>query len=252
MATIKLVPEPFQRASRLRAELVNAPRIGDDDNVYFTQVQANISKCYPRNNCQKMEQLGAFADRHVDGDHAGKYTCAGACSDMPASYHPGLFILYELGVFVRLDNGHHVCFSGLRYHGGTPPTAPGDETPQFWACRLLHISYPSLHLTDMRGKQSIGPSGISNHEILYLTPEMMNHCIPNLKDFPLHAQRASYVSDGVGIMSQEAQTTLVSRLLLQVNGHEYTVIKYLTGHQSCVNIRWQGCHTMFTLTLPNS
>lgn len=221
MATIRLAPDSFHEAACLRAELVNAPRVAHDDNVYFTQVQANVSKCYPRNSADNMEQLGGFGDMHTDWDHPGKMTVAGAFSHMPDRYHPGLFILYELGVFVRLDNGHHVCFSGLRYHGGFPPTAPEGEQPASWACRLLHVSYPSDAITNMSGRQAIGPlpgSGEgSKDDILYLSPEMAEHIVPNVKDYPLYSQRANYVSDSVGILSAEAHTTFVSRLLLRVS-----------------------------------
>jgi hypothetical protein len=251
MATVRLAPESFHKAARVRAELVNAPRMAHDENVYFTQVQANISKCYNHNTENNMEQLGGFGDRHTDWDHEGKFTVAGAFSHMPPTYHPGLFMLYELGVFARLDNGHHICFSGLRYHGGTPPTASGDEEPVYWACRLLHISYPSKKATDMSCRQALGP--LPGDEILYLSPEMTEHNIPDLENFPLHAQRANYVADSVGILSPEAHTTFVSRSLMRVSRDWYVYTNLvLTGLQSSVNIKWQECHTMFILTQPNS
>jgi len=57
-------------------------------------------------------------------------------SDTPEDYHPGRFHPLELGVYVVRENIVCINFTGLWYHGGTPPMcAKGD--PIHWAYRIL-------------------------------------------------------------------------------------------------------------------
>ncbi|KAF8572620.1 hypothetical protein K439DRAFT_1625649 [Ramaria rubella] len=153
VAAMKLAPESVQHAACLKAELAQMY----DGPLTITD-------------------LGPSGDRHNDNnDEESGYSNASVHLHLPADYHPGLFMFYELGVFICLDRNVNFCFSGLRYHGGTPPTAPAGVIPPAWNMWILTIQYPVQHLMNMSARQSLTapPDG----SILYVTLEMQEHCI---------------------------------------------------------------------------
>ncbi|KAF8582604.1 hypothetical protein K439DRAFT_1618131 [Ramaria rubella] len=152
--------------------------------------------------------LGPSGDRHNDNnDKESGYSNASVHSHLPVDYHPGLFMFYELVI----------------YHGGTPPTAPLGVIPPAWNTQILTIQYPAQHLMDMSARQSLAtlPGG----SILYVTPEMQEHCILT-KEYRLWSIRATYVTDNSDLMSRKAHMTFVGRLLLQLCQHTLRGMPY--------------------------
>ncbi|KAF8572841.1 hypothetical protein K439DRAFT_1625494 [Ramaria rubella] len=169
--------ESVQRAACLKAELVNSPLIAQDNNFYHRESQINMSQAQMYDGPLTITNLGLSCDRHnYNNNEESGYSNASVHSHLPADYHPGLFMFYKLGVFIRLDRNVNFCFLGLRYHSGTPPTVPPGVIPPAWNVRILTIQYPAQHLMNMSARQSLAtlPGG----SILYVTPEMQEHCIP--------------------------------------------------------------------------
>ncbi|KAF8578651.1 hypothetical protein K439DRAFT_1621167 [Ramaria rubella] len=202
VAAMKLAPESVQHAAQLKADLVNSPLIVQDDNFYHRESQSNMSQAQMYDGHLTITDLGPSGDRHNDNNNEESgYSNALVHSYLLAEYHPDLFMFYELG---------------LRYHGGTPPTAPPGVTPPAWNTRILIIQYPARHLMNMSARQSL--AALPGGAILYVTPEMQEHHVPK-KKYQLWSTRATYVTDGYDLMSQKAHTTFVARLLLQLCHH---------------------------------
>ena len=118
-------------------------------------------------------------------------------TDIASTESPGYFILQEIGAavgqsmnrtvnervcthfhlivsYVELDGGGEplpLCFSGLRFHGGFPPTAaPGDE-PNPWSYRVAVVCYPPRRMLDGTGR--IALSTFPDGELMTLPPEMV-------------------------------------------------------------------------------
>ena len=118
-------------------------------------------------------------------------------TDIAPTDSPGYFILQEIGAAVgqsdvrsddqrvctnihliilhlELDGGGEplpLCFSGLRFHGGFPPTsAPGTE-PNPWSYRAAVVCYPPRRMLDGTGR--IALSTFPDGELMMLPPEMV-------------------------------------------------------------------------------
>ncbi|KAF8575143.1 hypothetical protein K439DRAFT_1623816 [Ramaria rubella] len=207
VAAMKLALESVQHAAQLKADLVNSPLIAQDDNFYHHKSQINMLQAQMYNGPLTITDLGPSGDRHNDNnDKESGYSNTSVHSHLPAEYHPGLFMFYELG---------------LRYHGGTPPTAPPGVTPPTWNAQILIIQYPARHLMNMSVRQSL--TALPSGAILYVTPEMQEHRVPK-KKYRLWSTRATYVTDGYDLMSRKAHTMFVARLLLQVGEHNLTKV----------------------------
>jgi hypothetical protein len=195
-------PAKFLEAARLRSELVNLPRLGVDGNHYFGSFQLNIARAARHDAPETLSQdMSDFAGKHMDGgDHPAYYTNMLALSDLPPDYHPGVFIFYDLGAYVRMDGITSVNFTGLRFHGGTPATAPPGANPLNWPYRLTHISYPPTRIMDMSARQALAtlPGGST----MYVTPEMQEHLVPQTA-FQVPSKNANTILDGVGLMSRD-------------------------------------------------
>jgi len=180
-------------------------------------MQLNFSKCQARSEVTQLnEDLGFYGQMHIDkDDHPGYLSNMLILSDLPPSYHPGVFMFYELGVFIRMTPFLSVNFSGLRYHGGTAPTAPEGERPLTWAYRLVHIAYPAKPVADMSACQAIAtlPGGST----LHITPKMMEHLTPS-PQYNYTGTPANHIIDGVGMMTRDAHVEHVYRMMLRVRG----------------------------------
>ncbi|KAF8573365.1 hypothetical protein K439DRAFT_1625127 [Ramaria rubella] len=206
---MKLAPESVQHTARLKAELVNSLLITRDNNFYHREIQINMSQAQMYDGPLTITGLGPSGDRHNDNnDEESGYSNASVHLHLPADYHPGLFMFYELG---------------LRYHGGTPPTAPPGVIPPAWNARILTIQYPVRHLMNKSARQSLAtlPGG----SILYVTLEMQEHCITT-KEYRLWSMRATYVMDGSDLMSRKVHTMFVGRILLQLCQHTLRGMPY--------------------------
>ncbi|KAF8574140.1 hypothetical protein K439DRAFT_1624566 [Ramaria rubella] len=141
IAAMKLVLESVQCAAQLKANLVNSPLIAQDDNFYHRKSQINMSQAQMYNGPLTITDLGPSGDRHNNNnDEESGYSNTLVHSHLPAEYHPGFFMFYELG---------------LRYHRGTPPMAPPGVTQPVWNARILIIQYPARHLMNRLARQSL-------------------------------------------------------------------------------------------------
>ncbi|KAF8584395.1 hypothetical protein K439DRAFT_1616695 [Ramaria rubella] len=206
VAAMKLAPESVQHAAQLKADLVNSPLITQDDNFYHRESQINMSQAQMYNEPLTITDLGPSGDRHNNNNNEESgYSNASVHLHLPVEYHPGLFMFYELG---------------LRYHRGTPPTAPPGVTPPAWNAQILIIQYPARHLMNMSVRQSL--AALPGRAILYVTLEMQEHHVPK-KKYRLWSTRATYITDGYDLMSRKAHT-FVARLLLRVGEHNLTIV----------------------------
>lgn len=64
---------------------------------------------------------------------------------------PGTFFLVELGVFVRLHGLRLLYFNGLRFHGGTPPRAPPNESADNKSYRMASVNYGTSVVSEDQG-----------------------------------------------------------------------------------------------------
>ncbi|KAI0060625.1 hypothetical protein BV25DRAFT_1917696 [Artomyces pyxidatus] len=143
----------------MQADLVNAPRVGCDDNTSFSTAQLNISPAvaYSDGSTSLQSSLGFFGGAHNDSnDDLAGLSHMFAHADLPPGYDPGLFHLLELGVFVKLDGFKLMVFNGLRRHGGTVPRAPvGEPHVVPWAYRCVLVCYPSSAVVEGHGISAV-------------------------------------------------------------------------------------------------
>ena len=93
--------------------------------------------------------MGMYGAEHLDElDCPGSFTNIHACSDLPDDYYPGRFHLLEIGAYVVLDNHIGLNFSGLYFHGSSPPRPPGRAKPVEWATRHVGVLYPPRKIID--------------------------------------------------------------------------------------------------------
>ncbi|KAF8573498.1 hypothetical protein K439DRAFT_1625038 [Ramaria rubella] len=99
VAAMKLAPESVQHAAQLKADLVNSPLIAQDDNFYHYESQINMSQAQMYDGPLMITDLGPSGNRHNDNnDEESGYSNASVHLHLPAEYHPGLFMFYELGM----------------------------------------------------------------------------------------------------------------------------------------------------------
>ena len=69
----------------------------------------------------------------------------------------GQFSIFELGVFLHLSGIKFIFFTGVMYHGGSPPRAKeaGVVIPE-WAYRIVYIAYPQAAVYLALGVYMIG------------------------------------------------------------------------------------------------
>jgi hypothetical protein len=115
--------------------------------------------------------MGFFGGVHNDKrDAPAEYSAMIANSDVPEDYDKGCFHLLEIGCHIYLDTLVIAHFSGLRIHGGTPPTAPDGVQPVPWAYRWIVILYPSRSMVEGEGLQAL--AAMPDHSPFTLRPEM--------------------------------------------------------------------------------
>ncbi|KAJ7237551.1 hypothetical protein B0H12DRAFT_958244, partial [Mycena haematopus] len=152
--------------------------------------------------------MGFYGGAHTDRkDSAGHYSHMSANSDLPEGYTPGFFFILELGVFIQLDSHASINFSGLRRHGGTPPlcsSAPGAKLYKF-AYRFVLIFYPPTRMVNGTARWTLG--AMPNNEAV-------SNRIAKGWPATSSCERASFVREGVLMMSQEALVTFIIRSLL--------------------------------------
>lgn len=116
-----------------------------------------------------------FGGKHIDDkDEPAAFTAMISCPDLPKNrgYEGGRFHLLEFGAYVRLEGLIAACFSGLRYHGGTPPRAPADQRVDPSAYRWVMVMYPQRGI--IGGDTSFNIGAKPDHTPLQVTPDMRN------------------------------------------------------------------------------
>src|ERR1700679_4153844 len=92
--------------------------------------------------------ISIFGGEHIDGgDHEGTFTCAGVYSHLSANCDPGYFFLLDIMIYIRLDTGLGICFSGLRGHGGTGAVCL-QGSPRPYDYRVIVVGYPVRDLIE--------------------------------------------------------------------------------------------------------
>lgn len=122
-----------------------------------------------------MESMGFYGGEHTDShDAVGYFSNMTTNSDVPEDYDPGCFFILELGVFIGLTRYASINFSGLRRHGGSPPTAPRGKKVLLYCYRVVFISYPPNNMTNGNARYSLGavPNGKEGTETFIFSPEM--------------------------------------------------------------------------------
>ncbi|KAI0038753.1 hypothetical protein FA95DRAFT_1613130, partial [Auriscalpium vulgare] len=135
-AGYEYLPRNHREAMKMQAELVNAPVIGDETNMFFGNTQYNLASAQPKSSSDRdlQGQLGDSGIVHKDGNDApGALTGMVSSPDMPDNYDKGTFHLVEIGAYASLEETQVMYFSGLRRHGGTPAHAPDGEVVKKWA-----------------------------------------------------------------------------------------------------------------------
>ena len=85
--------------------------------------------------------FGLTAGHTNNGDDEAKLTCMISNSHIPDNYKPGHFHLFGFGMYVVVKPKTATFFSGLGWHGGTPPITPKGILPLKDAERLMIVLY---------------------------------------------------------------------------------------------------------------
>ena len=120
--------------------------------------------------------MGSFGGPHIDdNDSQLLYTTMLCHSYLPPGYEPGRFHLLDLGFWISMGSIDGlplaISFSGLRYHGGTPPLAPQGVTPSSEAVRIVIVIYPHRNFYDGVSKYPL--CSFSNGKPLYIPCEVL-------------------------------------------------------------------------------
>ena len=114
------------------------------------------------------KQMGFFGAKHIDKyDSVTGFSTMICNSDLPDGYEGGRFHLLEFGAYVRLDGIKVISFSGLRWHGGTPPLAPDGQDVDSSAYRWVVILYPQGSV--ISGGASHNVAADHNHQPVQIT-----------------------------------------------------------------------------------
>ena len=193
MTSIREGPEEVLEHISVNAALINAPAMGSNDNIAYTAAQLNLSPAESHDSgmsasfaqydqgspftCLQDGKLsatiGPFGAEHRDlKDNPAYYTHMLSLSDLPDNFDPGRFFILYPGVFITLENFACINFSGLRFHGGSPPRAPAGTPASVleWAIRFCLIHYPPRGQT--MGKQRFALGAFPNNDTFFVAPEM--------------------------------------------------------------------------------
>ncbi|TFK45250.1 hypothetical protein OE88DRAFT_1649458 [Heliocybe sulcata] len=130
-AAMKLAPPEHIELMKNIGYINNIPPLGHRANQnYWTGLQVNVSRpTLCNSNDQLKSDLGRAGDAHPDiHDDIGSFTMMTVLTRTPVRYSPAFFFLLEFGIFIQMDYGSLIAFSGLRLHGRAPLTAPSNVT----------------------------------------------------------------------------------------------------------------------------
>ncbi|KAJ3535176.1 hypothetical protein NMY22_g6606 [Coprinellus aureogranulatus] len=176
MNSFEAGPSCVSEAVKGQAEVIGIPRIGCDSNYAFPTFQHNVSGVQKHEeNLDLEEHLGTRGKIHYDpGDHPGLLSSLVSNPRIPEGYHPGLFCLLYLGVFVRLYQYVVLNFSGRQAHVATAPSAPPGVDPAPHAVRNVWIGYPNRGMLDGSGIYQLSADR-TGKDIVKFPPELVNY-----------------------------------------------------------------------------
>lgn len=192
------------------ADLNNVPAVGHQSNIFSTSSQLNIAGAVPANSSQGLStDLGGAGMIHYDGRDSPMCMTAMLPNGRLDGLHPGLFFIMDLGVYIELENYSVTIFSGLMYHGGSPPRPyfhdPSVDLTKF--VRLTYIAYADR-------KVKMGERAIR------LAPAARNGCVevdPSyVPSVTVPHSSLNFVGHSHGMMEPISAQRFVSRALLQL------------------------------------
>lgn len=206
-------PEDWVKDQVKRFLVNNLPAIGVDANQgFFSQEQVNLAGVEMFDSSAGLDKnMGKAGLPHYDPkDDPQGYTCMFATSNTDEcgdNIHPGFFHFLELGLFVRCNNFRLVFFSGLHFHGGSPPRAMKDFSVPSHYIRYNNILYPNNALSSGTISTVIcvssgGASRIENKPCARYDPK----AAVAVQQGPLN-----YMRDGTSIMSEQAYLSFITR-----------------------------------------
>ncbi|KAL0577345.1 hypothetical protein V5O48_004644 [Marasmius crinis-equi] len=211
------------------AEVSNLPRIGCPENCAFAGVQVNTASAVEYESAQSLEnEMGDFGGKHRDKKDSvkGKSVMI-STPKVPKNYEAGRFHLLKDGMYIELDNFQVMCFSGLQWHGGTPPRAPEGETPHPSGVRLNVILYPPKMILNGQSRLNIAPAPApmpkagdrKPPEPFRLAPEMINPQLQTSDHRADDCTEPTFTIDGLNLMAPETMANFVARVGVQVLDH---------------------------------
>ncbi|PIL28324.1 hypothetical protein GSI_09613 [Ganoderma sinense ZZ0214-1] len=186
---------------RTRADALNLPRVGSQEN--------NGEEAYEN---FKLVQ-GSFGIKHIDkNDALLGFTNLLAASDLRGKEDPGRFYLFAFGMYVLLLGICSVAFSGRHAHGGFPPTAQPNSTPDPRSVRLVLVTYPPKAQFDAQAKFRFAdtPDGELNLCREWYDPQYDNIPVAG------QSQSVSMIQNGLSIMEEESYMQYLGRGLIQL------------------------------------
>ena len=209
----KSAPPDWVELQQKRAEINNLPPIGHDSNRgFFSQLQVNLAGVQDFGSTVSLEgDLGRAGKAHYDcHDYPQGFTCMFCMSNFDSSsVHPGLFFFLELRIYIKMENYQLVYFSGLHFHGGSPPTSmsPNSLSDEDLArARVVAVLYPNdtLHSGFLPGVAWVGPGG-GKVEVV------PNQAYDVNADSVVQQGPLNYARDGTSIMSDDAYLQFLPR-----------------------------------------
>ncbi|GBE85736.1 hypothetical protein SCP_0802580 [Sparassis crispa] len=220
MSAFKHAPPYLKQALKCQADVTNLPPLGHSGNYAFPMQQINISATKPSNTLAIAHfkgDLGKFAGKHIDHQDAPEgVTCMHSHSDLDEDDHPGLFYLPEIGAYMVMRGMISVCFSGLRFHGGTPPTSPSDREPSPYSYRIVVVNYPPSALINADGL--VGFTSMPNGSLLSLRPEMRDLIYNNPSAFTF-SNHGNWGTDGLALTEHCAMFNWYARAMAQFSAY---------------------------------
>ncbi|KLO05202.1 hypothetical protein SCHPADRAFT_1003018 [Schizopora paradoxa] len=199
-----------------RFHINNLPAIGVDDNQgFFSQQQINLAGVEKAESLEGLDKnMGKAGLPHYDPkDCPQGYTCMFATSNFDGfgdRIHPGFFHFLEVGLYVKCSNFRLVYFSGLHFHGGSPPRAEHgfDDIPD-WCTRFNNILYPNDFLLSGFIAMVLAVSAALGRIELFSAMRYDPKGPVTVGEGPLNFMR-----DGDSIMSRQAYIQYISRQMV--------------------------------------
>ncbi|KAI0750356.1 hypothetical protein BC629DRAFT_1231321 [Irpex lacteus] len=214
-------PPGMLTAAKDYGEQVNTPRLGHDRNYHWASQQLNVASARrPAASARDFKtDQGHFSEPHIDKhDLSQGLSAANSIGDTPDDNgcDPGRFHFIGLGVYVELVYGLQIFFSGLLYHGGTPPLIPSPQRIHGWEIRMFVISYPASTILTGEARHSYGSIPYSK-DPEFVSPEITGAptYIREAPVAPLYTNCATIAQDGGVVMPRRSHVNWIVRAALQ-------------------------------------